>query len=324
MEGKVVATEGDAVKVTRPKLTLDITVLMGGPSSERDVSLVSGAAIAEALEGLGHRVQQADISPRDTSALDREGIDVVFIALHGAFGESGEVQQLCEQRGLRYTGSPQRASEIAMDKTAAKAVFARAGLAVPEGKVITAKDDPAQVRAWMATLGLPIVLKPADGGSSVDVTIAKTADLAERALADLLAKYGCGLVERFVRGREFTVGVLGDRALPVLQVIPPGEFYDYTAKYADNSGTRYVFDHGLPAKMAEAMQSAALVAHRALGCRDMSRVDFILPGDGLPVVLEVNTIPGFTGHSLLPMAAARVGISFPLLVERIVAMAMQR
>jgi D-alanine-D-alanine ligase len=143
-------------------------------------------------------------------------------------------------------------------------------------------------------------------------------------VAALLGKYGRAMAEEFVPGREFTVGILGDQALPVLEIVPAREFYDYTAKYADGAGTRYVFDHGLPDQTVRSLQSAALAAHQVLGCRDMSRVDFILPPSGVPVVLEINTIPGFTSHSLLPMAAAKAGVNFAELVSRIAMMAMQR
>lgn len=303
---------------------LDVTVLMGGPSSERDVSLMSGSAIAGGLERIGHRVTRADISPADASALDRPGIDVVFIALHGDFGESGEVQALCEARGLRYTGCPPRASELAMDKAAAKQIFRRVGLATPDWMIIEDFHSPAQKRKWLAEIPLPVVVKPVDGGSSVDIAIARDESRRDLAVELLLDKYGRAMIERFVPGREMTVGVLGDRALPLLEVIPAREFYDHTAKYADDAGTRYVFDHGLPAPTVARLQDDAMTAFRALGCRDLARVDFILDAGGTPQVLEINTIPGFTSHSLLPMAAAKVGIGFDELVGRIVDMAMER
>ncbi|MGA2265901.1 MAG: D-alanine--D-alanine ligase [Phycisphaerae bacterium] len=324
MNSRALATEGLDRRPRTLKVGLDVTVLMGGPSSERDVSLLSGGAIADALASVGHCVSRADISPQDASALDRRGIDVVFIALHGDFGESGQVQRLCEQHHLRYTGSPPRASEMAMDKAVAKELFAGAGLTVAKSLVATAADKPRTLAKALDRLGLPVVLKPVDGGSSVDITIARTAAIRDAAVAALLGKYGRAMAEEFVPGREFTVGILGDQALPVLEIVPAREFYDYTAKYADGAGTRYVFDHGLPDQTVRSLQSAALAAHQVLGCRDMSRVDFILPPSGVPVVLEINTIPGFTSHSLLPMAAAKAGVNFAELVSRIAMMAMQR
>jgi len=310
--------------------TLDVTVLLGGPSAEREVSLASGAAIADALERVGHRVARADIDPGDATALDREGVEVVFIALHGDFGESGDVQQLCEQRRLAYTGSGPAASALALDKDAAKAAFRRAGLATPHWAVLQAPgaEDPAGAADRAPDLlddaALPVVVKPVDGGSSVDVTIARTAAQRDGAAAALIERYGRALVERFVPGRELTVGILGDRALPLLEIVPARAFYDYTAKYSDDAGTRYVFDHGLDATTVERARAAALAAHRALGCRDFSRVDFVLDAAGVPQVLEVNTIPGFTSHSLLPKAAARAGISFEVLVDRLLRMAAAR
>jgi D-alanine-D-alanine ligase len=324
METKVVAREGKtAIRVSRTR-PLDVTVLMGGPSSEREVSLISGRAVAEGLKGLSHRVTCSDITPEDTSALDRKGIDVVFIAMHGKFGESGDVQRLCEERGLRYTGSPPRASEVAMDKVASKVCFRQAGLVTPDWVVIEAAHTPSQRADLLALTPLPVVVKPLDGGSSVDVTIAKDAAARDGAVEGLAAKYGRAMVEVFVAGRELTVGILGERALPVIEVLATREFYDYTAKYADGAGTRYVFDHGIPEAVIAKVQAAALTAHRSLGCRDMSRVDFILDASGEAHVLEINTIPGFTGHSLLPMAAGKAGLSFEKLVARIVDMAMER
>jgi len=303
---------------------LDITVLMGGPSSERQVSLMSGSMIADALQSRGHRVTRADIMPDDVSALDRPGIDLVWIALHGWFGESGEVQQLCEQRKLPYTGSGPQASRLAMDKVAAKDHFRRAGLSVPPDVVVSADDPPGETAGALERVGIPAVIKPLDGGSSVGVTIARSERQRDRALGQMLEQYGRAMVERFVVGREVTVGILGDEALPLLQIIPAGEFYDYHAKYDDDAGTRYVFDHGLADDVVEAARKAALVAHEALGCRDMSRVDMIIEPDGTPQVFEINTIPGFTSHSLLPMAARRAGIEFDELVERIALMALHR
>ena len=302
---------------------LEITVLSGGPSTEREVSLKSGRAVASALSSLGHEVHCADIAPGSLEALAWPA-DVVFIALHGAFGENGQVQQLCEDRGLRYIGSGPRASALALDKVASRERFTGAGLKVAKGVVLTSDDAGWEAAEALEDMGLPVVLKPIDGGSSVDVTIARSAAARDDAVVALLDKYGRALAEEFVPGREFTVSILGRVALPVLEIIPAREFYDYAAKYADGSGTRYVFDHGLPPAAVGALQSAALAAHDALGCRDLSRVDFIVTPAGAPVVLEVNTIPGFTGHSLLPMAAARVGLDFPQLVDRIAMMAMAR
>jgi D-alanine-D-alanine ligase len=318
------AMDGEAVGGAACGATRDVTVLMGGPSAEREVSLMSGRAVADALEHVGHRVTRADIRPQNTSALDRAGAEAVFIALHGEFGESGEVQALCERRGLPYTGSGPEASRLALDKAAAKQRFRRAGLQTPDWMIIEEYHAPGQRQAWLAEIPPPAVLKPVDGGSSVNVVIARGAGDRDAALEMLLDKYGRAMVERFVGGRELTVGILGERALPLMEIVCARAFYDYVAKYADDAGTRYVFDHGLPAQTVEAARRAALTAHHALGCRDMSRVDFILDAGGALQVLEVNTIPGFTSHSLLPMAAGRAGLSFERLVDHLVAMAVAR
>ena len=303
---------------------LDVTVLMGGPSSERDISLVSGEAVAVALERAGHAVTRADISPEDTSALYRSGLDVVFIALHGNFGESGEVQTLCEHRDLAYTGSGPRASKLAMDKAASKQIFKRAGLSTPDWMIVEQFHAPETYRQWLDELPPPVVLKPVDGGSSVDVIIASDPAHRDTAMQDLMEQYGRVMLERHVAGRELTVGIVGAETLPVLEIIPGSDFYDKHAKYDDDSGTQYVFDHGLPRELCERVQDVALIAHRVLECRDMSRVDFILDADNTPQILEINTIPGFTSHSLLPMAAAKVGIGFDELVDRLVTMAVSR
>ena len=324
MDETVAAKDGAVIELPRTERALDITVLMGGPSSERDVSLLSGAAIADGLTAAGHKVTRADISPQDTSALDRPEAELIFIALHGDFGESGEVQGLCETRDLRYTGSNERASRLGMDKAAAKQILKRGGLATSDWMIVEEFHSSADVAGWLEELPPPVVLKPVDGGSSVDIKIAADASQRDEALEYLLDKYGRAMLERYLPGREFTVGVIGNDALPVMEIVPDGKFYDYRAKYDDAAATRYVFDHGLDEKIAKRMQEDALTAHRILGCRDVSRVDFILDEVGVPNVLEINTIPGFTSHSLVPKAAAAVGISFEKLVDGIAAMAMSR
>ena len=322
MDGKPCATDGASSSPQELLGVLDITVLMGGPSSERDVSLMSGTAIADALGRVGHEITRADIDPTDTSALGRDGIDLVFIALHGEFGESGEVQGLCEERQLRYTGTRQRGSSLAMDKAASKQICIRAGLATPEWMIIEDFHSPAQVAKWVSELPPPVVVKPVDSGSSVDITIARDERVRDEALEAVLDKYSRAMIEQFVPGRELTVGILGSQALPVIEIIPSRAFYDYTAKYADNSGTRYELDPDLDASILSALEADALTAHNAIGCRHMSRVDFILDEDGGRQFLEINTIPGFTSHSLLPMAAEKAGLGFDQLVNRIAALAM--
>ncbi len=306
--------------VDRP---LDILVLMGGPSSERDVSLASGEAVATALAARGHRVRRGDIRPTDTSVLDGDRPDVVFIALHGEFGEDGQVQQLCEDRRLAYVGSGIHASELTMDKAATKQIYRQAKLATPEWGVVEEFDTPARARELADGVGLPCVLKPIGGGSSVDIAIVEDVEKRDAALGMLLDRYSRAMVERFVAGREFTVGVLGDRALPAVEIRPDRAFYDYYAKYEDDK-TGYIFDHGLDVAMITALREAALTSHAALGCRDMSRTDMIVDADGKVWTIETNTIPGFTPHSLLPKAACQAGIPMEHLCEQLVGMALRR
>jgi D-alanine-D-alanine ligase len=285
---------------------------------------MSGEAVADGLEAAGHHVTRSDITPRDTSALDRPGADLVFIALHGEFGESGEVQQLCEERGLRYTGSGPTASRLGLDKAASKQIFKRAGLTTPDWMIIERFHPPQQVCQWLEEISLPIVAKPVNGGSSVDITICRDERTRIGAIEELIDTYGRAMIERFVPGREMTVGIVGEEALDVLEILPDHDFYDYAAKYADDAGTDYTFDHGLDAATVARVQASALAAHRELKCRDLSRVDFILDADGVGQVLEINTIPGFTCHSLLPKAARQAGIDFSQLVDRIARMARAR
>lgn len=303
---------------------LNITVLMGGPSDEREVSLLSGAAIADALETCGHAVTRADITPTDTRAIDRDDIDVVVIALHGPFGESGEVQRLCEQQGLRYTGSGPRASQLGMDKAAAKQLFKRAGLVTPDWMIIESFHDPEMVRQWLDEIPPPCVVKPVCGGSSLQITICRDEATREAAIDELLDLEDRAMLERFVPGREITVGIVGEQTLPIIEIIPGHAFYDFESKYADDAGTEYRFELGLDQAVLDRIATDARTAHQCLGCRDLSRVDFLLDETNTPHVLEINTIPGFTSHSLVPMAAAEAGLTMPALCQNLVDLAMAR
>jgi len=302
----------------------DITVLMGGPSFEREVSLMSGENVSTALEAAGHRVTRADVSPTNTSALDRAGIDVVFIALHGEFGESGEVQQLCEDRGLKYIGSSPRASMLGMDKVASKQLFRRSGLTTPDWTIIENFQHPDEARELVEKIPLPVVVKPIDGGSSVDTVISHDESTRSTAVENLLDTYDRCMIEKFVTGRELTVGILGKNPLPIIEIVTPHSFYDYSAKYEDDSGTEFVFPEDMDSETTQRIYNDAITAHEAINARDISRVDFILDTQGVLQVLEINTIPGFTTHSLVPLAARQAGIEMSALVDRIVKMAMKR
>lgn len=296
---------------------LDITVLAGGPGLEREVSLDSGQAVFEALTRLGHRATLCDINPNDLSALDRHA-DMVFIALHGEFGEDGALQAELDTRGIRYTGSGAAASGLAMDKAASKRAFEAAGIATPPYEVVNASN----IDTLTARFHAPAVVKPVASGSSVDTTIARDDKALMRDANTLIEKSGQAMVERYIDGPELTVGILADDALPVCEIRTKREFYDYNAKYVDDD-TEYLFDPAVPDKLMEQVQAMSLVAHRALGCRSFSRVDWMIDKETMqPYALEINTIPGFTGHSLLPKSAARVGIGFDELCQRIVVLAL--
>ena len=295
---------------------LAITVLSGGPSSEREVSLKSGQAIATALAGIGHKPTIADITPENLQALDLPA-DLVFVALHGAFGEDGRVQRLLDERGIRYTGSGAAASALAMDKVATKCRFVEAEVPTPRFDVVTAGRVSRAVEIWP----LPVVIKPVAEGSSIDIQIVRDANTFQVALQRMTRQYGKCLVEKFVDGYELTVGILGDQALPPIEIRTKREFYNYEAKYIDND-TEYRFDIDLPVSVLAEVQALSVRAHQALGCRHFSRVDWLVDRQThQPYALEVNTIPGFTDHSLLPKSAARVGIGFGLLCQQIIELA---
>lgn len=299
--------------------TLDITVLAGGPGAEREVSLNSGRAVYEALMRLGHRVALCDISPDDLSALGRS-VDIFFIALHGEFGEDGELQAELDARGLPYCGSGAAASRTAMDKAAAKRCFQRQGIPTPAYEII----DRHNLAGLTSRFAAPAVLKPVAAGSSVDTRIVRKPDHLQTVTAELVGRYGQALVERYVAGPELTVGILGEEALPVCEIRTNREFYDYEAKYLADD-TRYLFDLDLPPALLKRVQVLSLAAHDALGCGVFSRVDWMVDAETLePFVLEINTIPGFTSHSLLPKAAARIGMSFDQLCQRIVELSLAK
>lgn len=296
--------------------TLRVTVLAGGPSAEREVSLASGTAIAAALRRHGHDVLVADIGPDNLAALD-EPADVVFPALHGPFGEDGTVQRLMQQRGLRYVGSDATASATAMDKVATKVLVAADNIDTPAYEVWDAETLTTRARPDLA---LPVIVKPTDQGSSVATTIVRTPDEFPPAVRKTLAASPHALVEQFIAGDEITVGIVGRRTLPPICIRPKRGFYDYTAKYEDDA-TEYLFDAGHPAALLACAQDLSLRVFDRLGCRHLARVDWMADPAGRLWFLEINTLPGFTSHSLVPKAAARAGVPFDELVERLVRMA---
>lgn len=305
-----------------PARTLRITVLAGGPSDERDVSLQSGGAIAGALRERGHRVTIADICEEELSALDVPA-DVIFPALHGAFGEDGTLQRILEQRGLCFVGSGSSASALAMDKIATKQLAIRADIPTPPHLVVR-RADAATVQRDIAAagFGVPMVVKPVDSGSSVGTTIARDIGQAVAAVQDVVHRFGRALVEKFIAGDEMTVGLLDGRALPPIVIRPRSEFYDYQAKYLAED-TEYLFDAGYPSELLERAGRLSESMFGRLDCRHLARMDWMVDRDRQLWFLECNTMPGFTSHSLLPKAAARAGIDFAELCEQLVRMALR-
>ena len=296
-----------------------IGVLLGGLSSEREVSLASGNAILNALKDKGYYAVAIDVGRDVTEKIKDNGIEVAFIALHGRFGEDGAIQGLLEVMGIPYTGSGILASALGMNKTVSKQVFRSRGLLVGPYEVIYA-GDAAKVNEALEDIRFPAVIKPHAEGSSVGVSLVfKREDVA--AAVALALKYGNEfLIEKFIRGKEVQVGILGNRALGAIEIVPKRAFYDYTAKYEKGMS-----DHFFPARIPDVAYKraleAGLAAHQAIGCRGYSRVDFIIDESGAPYILEVNTLPGMTATSLLPEIANGVGISFPDLVEEILRLA---
>ncbi len=294
--------------------SLKVLVLHGGPDREREVSITSASYVSEALRQAGHTVIERDILPDDISALD-EPCDVVFPVLHGPFGEGGPLQKLLEHRGLAFVGCDSRAARTAIDKFLTKQVAEKAGIATPAYQQISAAAE--------LDLDLPVVVKPLNDGSSFNVAICRDENELAEARAQLHQHHAILLAEQFVSGREMTVGVLNGEVLPVIEIVPTATFYDYEAKYVSDT-TRYVFDFEAPADAVAQMQQDALRLYDAVGCRHLGRVDFILDRENRPWVLEINTMPGFTDHSLLPKAAAQHELAMPALCDRLVRLALEQ
>ena len=297
-----------------------IAVLMGGVSNERSVSLKSGNAIAEALAREGHLVVPVDVTERNIDMLDAIRPDVAFLALHGEFGEDGQIQTLLEEKGIPYTGSGPEASRLGMDKLRSKRAFVMDAVPTPDYVVIDKRKGLGGVASLSAHLGYPLVCKPPCGGSSIDVEIVRSESQLFSALCRITGHVV--LIERYARGREFTMGILDGEPLPITEIVPNQEFFNYYAKYSDE-GTQYIMPVALLESVYRKAQDVALRAYRALGCEHIGRADFLYGYDGRFYVLEVNTIPGFTPRSLLPMAAAYAGVDFGELCARITQMALR-
>jgi D-alanine-D-alanine ligase len=304
---------------TDQSLPKKIAVLMGGPGSERDVSLATGRGVSKALRSLGAEVVEVDVHD-ENFALPKD-VDLAFITIHGTFGEDGQLQEILEKRGMAYTGDGVEASRAAFDKILSKEKFREHGVVTPEWEVIEVGQRP--------TISVPLVVKPARQGSTVGVVIVKDASELDSAMAEA-AKYDRKLlIEKFVSGRELTIGILGDQALPILEIIPKGGFYDFNNKYPflnpqAGGGAEHVCPAEIDPNKTKQVQKQALHAFRALGLVVYGRVDVLLPDSGSPSVLEVNTIPGMTEASLLPEAAAAAGINYVDLCARIIALSRAR
>jgi len=300
---------------------LKVAVLMGGISREREVSIQSGKCVAEALKQTGVNVTPSDIKPDALGILDDKTIDVFFIALHGTFGEDGQIQEILESKGLIYTGSGPLASRLAFDKWESKKIFTAAGVTMPDSILFEPGKKAAAVEEQIRRLGSKYVVKPLREGSTIGISIADDPKSAVEAAKKCAAEFGECMIESFVKGKEITVGIIGKQALPIIEIRPRAGFYDYHAKYIDDK-TEYLFDSLNDPALVDKIQESAITCFNSLGCRGSARVDFIIGDDGKPYALEINTIPGMTSHSLLPKAAAKIGISMSRLCLKIVELAL--
>jgi len=302
----------------------NIAVLLGGTSAEREVSLNSGAAVLAGLREGGVDAHPVDPKDIDVTLLKSMGFQKVFIALHGRGGEDGTLQGMLEQIGLPYTGSGVMASAISMDKLRSKLLWQGAGLPVAPWAAVTRKEFEQglseSVQQHIASLGLPLIVKPSREGSSVGMSKVDEADALHAALALAFQHDEEVLVEKWLSGPEFTVAVLGEEILPSIRIQPAGNFYDYEAKYLSDE-TQYFCPSGLEAEREAQLRDLVLKAWTVLGCRGWGRIDAMQDRDGHFYLLEANTSPGMTSHSLVPMAARQAGLSFSQLVVRILELA---
>lgn len=292
-----------------------VAVLFGGKSAEREVSLKSGSRVLDALRRQGidaHAFDPAERKLDDLAAFDR-----AFIMLHGRYGEDGTIQGALELMGIPYTGSGVMASAVGMDKWRTKLLWRSVGLPVPEYVMLDSSSDFAAVEKQ---LGLPLFVKPACEGSSIGVTKVRQSGELRPAYADAARHDALVIAERGVMGGEYTVAILGNEALPIIRIVPATDFYDYEAKYLRDD-TRYLCPCGLSDAREQELRALALEAFRVLGCRGWGRVDFLMDEQGNAYFLEVNTSPGMTDHSLVPMAARAAGLSYEQLVLRVLSLA---
>ncbi len=296
-----------------------IGVLMGGTSAEREISLSTGKAILQVLKRKGLKAIPIDVGKNIAERLFREKIDLAFIALHGRGGEDGTIQGLLELLGVPYTGSGVLASALALNKVQAKKVFKFHGLPVPKFRVL--KKGNLESRIQNPRFSLPLVIKPAREGSTIGLSIVHNRKDIWKAMEKAFRYDGEIILEEYIEGKEVTVGIVGDEALPVIEIRPKDTFYTYEAKYIKGL-TDFIIPARLPKRVYFQVQEIALSAYHALGCRHFARVDMIVNKKNKPYLLEVNTIPGMTATSLLPQAAAKKGIGFDDLVLKILKLAL--
>jgi D-alanine-D-alanine ligase len=292
-------------RVSDPKAFGKVAVLMGGWSAEREVSLWSGKNVHEALVRKGVDALAVDATPPNVLSLKADGFERAFIILHGGAGEDGTVQAALDLQGVPYAGSGVQASAIKLHKPTAKRIWKCEGLPTPDFVVVASEGE---ARAAAGQFGFPCVIKPSAEGSSVGVTIVKKPEQIAKAFADARGQGREVMCERFVKGAEMTVGILDDEALPSVRIVPAGEFYDYHAKYIAED-TQYHCPSGVSTALESKLAEISLKAFKLLGCRGWGRVDFLVDGDN-PYLLEINTLPGMTSHSLVPIAAKARGMGF--------------
>lgn len=299
-----------------------VAVVMGGTSAEREISIKTGSGIMRALQELGYDPQSLDYDDRFIDAIREISPDAVFIALHGPGGENGQIQGLLEYLNLPYTGSGVEASAIAMDKHLTKKLCAAEGLPTAAWDLYDLTGGTLPLLP--GSLDLPLVIKPRFEGSSVGVTIVRTHEQWTKAMIDAAENYDEIIAEEFVEGHEFSCGVLGEEALPVIEILANrDEFYTYGAKY-DQNGSTHIVPARIDADLSARIQMLALSVHRLLGLRDYSRSDFMVSKEGRPYFLEINSLPGFTATSLVPDACAAIGISYNAIVDRLIGYALAR
>ncbi len=290
-----------------------VAVLLGGKSSEREISLMSGTAVLEALKRQGVDAHGFDTGQRSLSEFAAENFDRAFVILHGRYGEDGTIQGALDLMGVPYTGSGVMACALAMDKWRTKLVWQASGIPTPRFQMLNEHSDPA---ATAGELGLPLIVKPAREGSTIGLTKVTEVKQLQQAYREAARYDPLVLAEQYVEGPELTAAILEDQSLPLVRIEAPGHNYDYKAKYFSDE-TQYFCPSGIASALEEKIKRLCADAYRVLGCRGWGRVDVMVDGDDQPWILEVNTVPGMTGHSLVPMAANAAGISFDQLVLRI-------